>query len=218
MAYAEDAYLQIAEIQHFAFCPRQWALAYMENQWQENVLTVEGHALHDKAHDPALKEKRRDCIIVRGLRVSSAKLGVSGECDVVEFHKDDAGVHIPRYAGTYSVVPVEYKHGKPKTGEEDHLQLQLQAMCLEDMFCVDIPYGYIYYGAIRHREKVEFSQERRQDILHMLQRIRDYIRKGYTPRMKPRKCCQKCSLRELCLTRLQKQESVKSYLEKRLSE
>ena len=26
--YSEEEYLQIAEIQHFAFCPRQWALDY----------------------------------------------------------------------------------------------------------------------------------------------------------------------------------------------
>ena len=51
MRYEEEEYLQIAEIQHFAFCPRQWALAYLEGQWQENVLTVDGHALHDKAHN-----------------------------------------------------------------------------------------------------------------------------------------------------------------------
>ena len=62
----KNEYLQIAEIQHFAFCPRQWALAYLEGQWQENVLTVDGHALHDKAHDSMSREKRKEKIIVRG--------------------------------------------------------------------------------------------------------------------------------------------------------
>jgi CRISPR-associated exonuclease Cas4 len=30
-----------------AFCEPQFSLAYIEMQWSENVLTVEGHHLHD---------------------------------------------------------------------------------------------------------------------------------------------------------------------------
>jgi len=39
--YKEEDYLQLSGIQHFAFCRRQWALAYIELQWDENVRTVE---------------------------------------------------------------------------------------------------------------------------------------------------------------------------------
>ena len=49
--YEENEFLQLSGIQHFAFCRRQWALAYIEMQWQENVRTVEGRLLHEKAHD-----------------------------------------------------------------------------------------------------------------------------------------------------------------------
>lgn len=58
--YNEEDFLQLSGIQHFAFCRRQWALAYIELQWQENVRTVEGRLLHEKAHDPSVKEKRSD--------------------------------------------------------------------------------------------------------------------------------------------------------------
>ena len=54
----------LSEIQHYAFCPRQWALIHLEQHWQENVLTVEGNALHEKAHDENIKEKRGKKIIV----------------------------------------------------------------------------------------------------------------------------------------------------------
>jgi len=40
--YEEDDFLQLSGIQHFAFCRRQWALSYIELQWNENVRTVEG--------------------------------------------------------------------------------------------------------------------------------------------------------------------------------
>lgn len=83
--YKEEEFLQISGIQHFAFCRRQWALAYIEMQWQENVRTVEGKILHENAHDPAIKEKRGDLLIVRAMPVHSREMGVSGECDTDRF-------------------------------------------------------------------------------------------------------------------------------------
>ena len=50
MSYAEDDYLLISGIQHFMFCRRQWALIHIEQQWQENRLTVEGEVIHRNAH------------------------------------------------------------------------------------------------------------------------------------------------------------------------
>ena len=94
MGYAEAEYLMLSEIQHYVFCPRQWGLIHLEQHWQENVLTVEGNALHEKAHDETLREKRGNKIIVRGMRVASTRLGISGVCDVVEFHANTAGVRI----------------------------------------------------------------------------------------------------------------------------
>ena len=148
--YKEEDYLQLSGIQHFAFCRRQWALAYIELQWQENVRTVEGKLLHEVAHDASVKEKRGSLIVVRAMPVHSRELGISGECDVVEFYKAEDGVPISGREGKYRVIPVEYKRGKPKTDDVDALQVAAQALCLEEMLCCDIPYGYIYYGETRH--------------------------------------------------------------------
>lgn len=92
--YNEEDFLQLSGIQHFAFCRRQWALAYIELQWLENVRTVEGRLLHEKAHDSSIKEKRGELIITRALPVHSRELGISGECDVVEFHKAEEGISL----------------------------------------------------------------------------------------------------------------------------
>ena len=54
MAYAEEDYLQISGIQHFAFCRRQWALIHIEGQWAENARTVGGTIFHERAHDAGL--------------------------------------------------------------------------------------------------------------------------------------------------------------------
>ena len=87
MEYSEDDYLMLSGIQHFKFCRRQWALIHIEQQWAENVHTVVGELMHKKAHDPYLVEKRKDVLIVRSLPVVSRTMGISGECDVVEFHR-----------------------------------------------------------------------------------------------------------------------------------
>ena len=92
--YNEEDFLQLSGIQHFEFCRRQWALAYIELQWQENVRTVEGKILHENAHDVSLKEKRGDTLIVRAMPVHSREMGVSGECDVVEFQKEKEGIQL----------------------------------------------------------------------------------------------------------------------------
>ena len=90
--YSEEEYLQLSGIQHFAFCRRQWALAYIELQWSENVRTVEGKLLHEKAHDVTSEEKRGDVIISRAMPIHSRELGISGECDIVEFHRTENGI------------------------------------------------------------------------------------------------------------------------------
>ena len=91
MTESED-YLQLAGIQHFSFCRRQWALAYMEQQWGENLHTAEGRLQHERAHDETLSEKRGGLLTVRGMRVVSHRLRLSGECDVVEFRAGPGGV------------------------------------------------------------------------------------------------------------------------------
>lgn len=42
MRYSEDEYLMLSGIQHFCFCRRQWALIHLEQQWAENIRTVDG--------------------------------------------------------------------------------------------------------------------------------------------------------------------------------
>ena len=216
--YEEEDFLQLSGIQHFAFCRRQWALAYIELQWQENVRTVEGKLLHEKAHDASVKEKRGDRIIVRALPVHSREIGISGECDVVEFYRSEKGVSLSGKEGRYQPVPVEYKRGSPKATGVDALQLAAQALCLEEMLCCDIPYGYIYYGETRHRKKIEFQPDLRAKVRDMFLEMHKYYDQRYTPKVKWSKSCNACSLKDLCMPVLNKNLSVTSYIENRLLE
>ena len=135
MAFEEENFLQLSGIQHFRFCRRQWALIHIEQLWKENLRTMEGHLLHDRAHDASQRETRGDRIITRDMRVFSATLGVSGSCDVVEFRRSPNGIPLPDYKGLYLPFPIEYKRGAPREDTANHLQLCAQAMCLEEMLC-----------------------------------------------------------------------------------
>ena len=98
--YAQDNFLQLSGLQHFAFCRRQWALIHIENQWKENLRTVDGDLFHTRVHDNTQRERRGDTLILRGLPVMSRKLGISGQCDAVEFHADANGIiRVPPLAG-----------------------------------------------------------------------------------------------------------------------
>lgn len=74
MEYNEEDYLQLSGLQHFIFCRRQWALIHIEKQWEENVRTIEGRILHERAHDASQRERRGDLIITRDMRVYSRSL------------------------------------------------------------------------------------------------------------------------------------------------
>lgn len=164
MICPEEDLLQLSGLQHFAFCRRQWALIQIEQQWQENLRTVEGELFHRRAHDEQQRELRGNTLILPGLPVFSRTLGVSGKCDVVEFHADPGGVPLQGEEGLWLPFPVEYKRGAPKAHDADRLQLCAQAMCLEEM--------------------------------------RQLFRRGHTPKVRPSKSCNACSLKELCLPAL----------------
>lgn len=214
--YDEDDFLQLSGIQHFAFCRRQWALAYIELQWKENVRTIEGHLLHEKAHDSTIVEKRGDLLISRAMPVHSRELGISGECDVVEFRKSEDGVSLYGREGLYQITPIEYKRGSPKQNDADVLQLTAQAMCLEEMLCCRIPTGYLYYGETRHREKVDISDELRSRTRQIFEEMHQYYTKRYTPKVKRTKSCNACSLKDLCVPALNGKKTAGAYIEKAL--
>lgn len=212
MSYPEEDWLQLAGIQHFAFCPRQWALIHLEGQWAENLRTAEGQLLHETAHDASIREKRGELLTLRDLRVHSARLGVSGACDVVEFHIDPDGIALQSREGLWQPFPVEYKRGRPKEHRADELQLCLQALCLEEMLCCKIPAGALFYHEERRRKAVELTEELRTEAETMLMQMHGYAAKGCTPKVKTGKGCGACSLQEVCLPKLCRKQSAAAYL------
>lgn len=216
--YKEEDYLMLSGIQHYAFCRRQWALIHIEKQWEENVRTVEGQLVHEKAHDQLLSESRGDIIISRGMPIYSASLGTSGECDVVEFHKNKSGISLIGKEGHFEVIPIEYKRGKEKEDDVDILQLAAQAICLEEMLCCSIPKGYLYYNETRRRLEVKIGNELRKQVEDMFKEMHQMFERRYTPKVKKTKRCDACSLKNICLPVLCANRSARSYIDKAIME
>jgi len=206
----------LSGIQHFAFCRRQWALIHIEQLWDENLHTVEGNLLHENCHDPYFSESRKDVLISRSMPIFSRSLGVSGECDIVEFRKSTDGISLHRKDGLYTVYPVEYKHGEPKDSDIDILQLAAQAVCLEEMLGCEISNGAIFYGKTKRRQKVDLTSELKEQVMCLFAEMHSCFQRGYIPKVKPTKSCNACSLKNLCLPKLCKMKSVKEYLEQNL--
>lgn len=208
----EEDWLLLSGLQHFAFCRRQWALIHIENQWAENFRTVDGHLMHERVHDQEFRESRGDRLTVRGLAIHSAQLGISGQCDAVEFQRDPDGISLRDREGLWQPYPVEYKRGKPKEDNADELQLCAQAMCLEEMLCCTVPEGALYYGEPRRRTVVQFTPELRQQVQDSLTEMHQLYQRRYTPKVKPSKACSACSLKDLCLPKLMSRKKVADYL------
>lgn len=212
MIYAEEDFLQLSGLQHFKFCRRQWALIHVEQQWAENFRTADGAIMHENAHNGAAIESRGDLLITRDMRIFSRTLGVSGACDVLEFHRCEAGIPLKGRDGLWQPYPVEYKRGRPKENTEDALQLCGQAICLEEMLCCEIPRGALYYGEPRRRTEITFTQELRQEVQALITQMHTLYARSSTPKVKPSKACNACSLKELCLPNLMRCNSVSAYL------
>ena len=212
MECKEEDFLQLSGLQHFCFCRRQWALIHIENQWAENFRTVDGSLMHTHVHDQAFRESRGDRLIVRGLAVHSSELGISGQCDVVEFHQNPEGVPLQGKEGLWLPYPVEYKRGRPKENNADELQLCAQAMCLEEMLCCTASEGALYYGEPRRRLPVAFTAQLRGQVRSSLVEKHALYRRQYTPKVKPTKACNACSLKDICVPKLMRNRNVSDYL------
>lgn len=184
----EEDYLPLSALEHFAYCPRQWALIHMEQVFDENVYTLRGQAVHEHVDEPGTEW-------VEGVRVERAlplwchRLGLTGKADIVEFPGG-----IP--------YPVDYKHG-PK-GRDRFAQYQLcgQALCLEEMFGVAVPKGAIYHFRSRCRSEITFAASLRQDTERLIEHLREMVRCALLPPPSNDRRCANCSLIEVCLSEI----------------
>ena len=91
-------------------------------------------------------------------------------------------------------------------------------MALEEMLSCDVPRGAIFYASSRRREYVDISPELRAKAADMAREMNEYFRRGYTPKVKPGKHCNACSLKELCLPSLYRRGDSGKYVREHIDE
>jgi len=204
----DDDLIPISALQHYLYCPRQYALIHVERLWAENRHTAEGRILHDRADVPGA-ERRRGVRTVMAMPLAAPVLGIAGVADVVEFHGE----------GSASVpCPVEYKRGRPKAHRADEVQLCAQGLCLEAMLDCVVPEGALFYGQTRRRKVIAFNEELRELTFKTIETVRAVFRARRTPSATyEEKRCDACSLIDLCRPReLGRRLSVQTWLQRQI--
>ena len=181
---SEDDLVPISALEHYSYCPRQWALIHREQTFDENIYTLRGNAAHERVNEELLAYE--DGVRVeRGLPLWCRRLGLVGRADVVEFHG-------------LTPYPVEYKLGK-HSGRHGELQLCAQAMALEEMTGQKVPRGAVYVVSTRQRRQVAFTPQLREMVAQTLAAIRAAMREPTMPPAVADRRCPNCSLVESCL-------------------
>lgn len=176
----------ISMLEHWSYCPRQCGLIHLESVWDENVFTLRGNAVHQRADEPMARVERGRRV-ERALTIWSHTYGLQGRADVVEFLPD----------GT--PLPVEYKSGKARDDRHSEAQLCAQALCLEEMFSRPVPEGAIFFAASQRRERVAIDAPLRERTLAQIEEIRAMLAGDRLPPARYDARCRNCSLLDACL-------------------
>lgn len=180
--------VNLSEIEHYAYCNRQWALISIDGVWADNLATSVGHIVHERVDLPQVRTEKGHRV-ARGLTVWSDEHGLFGRADTVEF--DDGGV--PR--------PVEHKSGK-RSLLPTILQLSAQAICLEEMFGHPVNQGAVWLHGKRRRQEIGLSGELKQKTLETVAEIRRSRTQRRLPMAVFDSRCPDCSLINECLPTL----------------
>lgn len=217
--YLEDDMLMLSGIQHYMFCPRQWALIHIEQVWEENKLTAEGKLLHKNVDNPEYRQKNGERITLRRVPIASKELGLYGFSDAIELlpsNDPTTSIRHPRHPGHWIPFPIEYKHGHAKINQADEVQLTAQAMCLEEQYQIAIKKGALYYGETHSRITIEINDELREIVKLCTEEMHKMFSNGIIPIARKKKYCNSCSLFNICIPNNKSISSVSSYLKKNL--
>lgn len=185
----DDDWVLLSEIEHWVYCPRQWAIIHHEQHFTENDDTTRGHLEHQRV-DTVGHESRHGVQVYWAVDVASEVHRLRGRCDriVVEGER---------------FTPVEHKSGR-RSHHAAVIQLVGQAICLEEMLGISIAHGRLYLAASNTFQDVDVgSEDRRAAVRAAAAAIR--TARGEQQRL-PRPAndsrCPGCSLNGSCLPRL----------------
>jgi CRISPR-associated protein Cas1 len=208
----------------FVYCPRLFYYEHVEGVFLHNADTIEGKAQHarldaGKGALPAPRKKKKtdagdatsngesasepseaaepETIHARSVSLASDTLGVTAKLDLVE------GEVAPD--GTSVFMPVEYKRGAPREGEDgntlwdaDKMQLGLQILLLRENG-YPCERGIVFYRATRQRVTFTMTDETVLWIKERIAAARQACFAPIPPPLENSPKCPRCSLVPICL-------------------
>ena len=184
-SYPPDS-IPLSLINDYLYCQRRAALKAIEGWRGTNEHTVLGAIVHEQV-DVSGYETVKGVTLLRALPVWSERLRLIGKCDIVERHPDG------------SLIPVEFKKGKLRKFYNDDAQLCAQALCLEEMFGLNIPRGAIFHASSKRRREIAFTRGLRRFTEQAIEAVHRLIEEETVPRAVYKTQCLECSLFSHCL-------------------
>ncbi len=178
------------------YCPRLAYLEWVDRKFEESSDTAEGSWIHRRVDaergvppDPA--EVSDDAPRTTSLMLSSEKLGVIAKVDLLETRAQ-------------TVVPVEYKRGRPRSTEQPLWEPELIQLCAQVLLLRDAGYvvdhAEVYFSETRTRHRVEIDQPLVERTLAAIGEVRaNAARDEAPPPLVDSPKCPRCSLVGLCL-------------------
>lgn len=195
--------LMLSALQHYAYCPRQFALIHVEQAWADNRFTAEGNILHERV-DSGVAEQRKGIHYERGVMLKSQHYGLTGKMDLLEIEQSEP----------LKYLPVEYKRGKPKVDDWDRVQVCAQALCIEEMRDTSVAEGAIWYWEVRRRETIQIDDALRATTVAAIEGAHAILASGKTPPPTDKiKRCRACSLADLCEPDTFRRDHSSTYVE-----
>ena len=177
------------------YCPRLAYLEWVDQLFEDNAETAEGAFTHrtvdrerGRPPDPSEDWERPASTAVT---LSSERLGLIARVDLLE----------PRGA---SVVPIEYKRGRPRSGDEplwepELVQLAAQVLLLREAG-YRVGYAEVYFGETHTRHRIEITGELADKTTAAAREVRENAsRSGPPPPLVDSPKCPRCSLVNICL-------------------
>jgi CRISPR-associated protein Cas1 len=186
--------MPVRMLNEFAYCPRLFYLEWVQGEFVDNELTVQGRFAHRRVDAragtmPAPEEAAP--FEVRSVPLSSARLGLSAKIDVVEGE-----------GGT--VCPVDYKRGKPPPNELGAHEPERVQLCAYGLLLNESGHkcerGFLYFAQAKTRVEVELDDVLRARTLELLAQARAAAASdSMPPPLVASPKCQGCSLNGVCL-------------------
>jgi CRISPR-associated protein Cas1 len=178
------------------YCPRLAYLEWVGAKFEDSTDTVEGRWVHrrvdvERGALPPAQELSEDAPRTTSLTVSSQRLGLIAKVDLLE----------PRGR---SLVPLEYKRGRPRAGDSALWEPELVQICAQVLVLRDAGYSVdhaeVYFAETRTRHHVPLDQALVEQTLAAIAQLRANAARDEPPSpLVDSPKCPRCSLVGLCL-------------------